>query len=85
MQEPDRNCRIINEVQAGVRKYADYYCGMMKNLGIAVSLPAASVYKPLLDVLHNRRYIVELFGEYEVQRETASDMADRRMLKEIYG
>lgn len=85
MQEPDRNCRIINEVQAGVRKYADYYCGMMKNLGIAVSLPAASVYKPLLDVLHNRRYIVELFGEYEVQRETSSDMADRRMLKEIYG
>lgn len=85
MQEPVGNRRIVEEVQEGVRKYADYYCRLMKELGLAISLPAAGVYKPLLDVLQHRSYILELFGEYEVQRETASDMGDRRTLREIYG
>lgn len=85
MQEPDGNRRIVKEVQEGVRKYADRYCGLMKELGLAVSLPAAGVYKPLLGALHNRRYIMELFGEYEVQRETVGDMSDRRTLRELYG
>lgn len=85
MQEPDGNRRIVKEVQEGVRKYADYYCGLMKELGLAVSLPAASVYKPLLGALHNRRYIMELFGTYEVQRESVGDMSDGKTLWEIYG
>lgn len=84
MQEPDKNLRIVNEVQNGVRKYADRYCSLVQNLGLNISIPAVSVYKPLLDVLHNRRYIMELFGEYEVQRETAFDMEEGRTLKEIY-
>lgn len=85
MQEPDRNRRIVKEVQEGVKKFADLYCGLMKELGLAVSLPAASVYKPLLGALHNRRYIMELFGMYEVQRETVGDMSDGKTLWEIYG
>lgn len=85
MQEPEENCKIVKEVQGGVRKYVDHYCSLMKDLKLAISLPAASVYKPILDVLHNRSYIITLFGEYEVQRETASDMDDRRTIKEIYG
>lgn len=85
MQEPEGNQRIVKEVQEGVRKYADLYCGLMKDLGLNISLPAAGIYKPLLDVLHNRSYIMKLFGDYEVQRETVSDRSDRKKLRELYG
>lgn len=85
MQEPEENCRIVKEVQEGVRKYADLYCGLMKELGLVISLPAAGIYKPLLDVLRNRKYIMKLFGNYEVQRETVSDRSDRKTLRELYG
>lgn len=85
MREPAGNVRIVKEVQEGIRKYADHYCGMMKDLGLVISVPAASAYKPLLDVLHNRSYILELFGDYKVQRETASDMSDGRTFRELYG
>lgn len=84
-QEPEKNRRIVCEVQKGVREYADRFCGLTKELGMTISLPASSVYKPLLDVLHNRKYVMELFGEYKVQRETAADVDEWRSFQEIYG
>lgn len=83
--ESNVNIDIVKRLQNGILKYAEEYFNFESRSGLNLTLSGENSYLTFNSILHKKKYIRKLFGNYFVTQATSGSMERAKPISEYIG